>query len=87
MLRLHSLSFVCMLLALALPSLGADAVPPAEPATLSAPAPAADDELKNCAFITNDCEVCSVAADGKVSCTSTGIACTVTKRWCLVPGK
>jgi hypothetical protein len=59
----------------------------ADVAPLAAPAPAENGELKNCAFITNDCEVCTVEPDGRVSCTSQGIACTVTRRWCLIPGK
>jgi len=85
MTRLCRTLLACLALATASPSLAADAVLPAEPATLSAPA--AGDDLKNCEFITTDCETCTVAADGKPSCSSTGIACTPTKRWCLVPGK
>lgn len=63
----------------------ADVAPLATPAPPAAPAE--NGELKNCAFITNDCEVCTVEPDGRVSCTSQGIACTVTRRWCLIPGK
>lgn len=65
-------------------ALAADVVT-SEPAKLSVPV--VGDDLKNCAFITHDCEVCTIAADGKSSCSSTGIACTPTKRTCLIPGK
>ena len=42
-----------------------------------------DDSLKNCAFVTNNCELCSVEPDGKVSCSSVGIACEPTIWRCL----
>ena len=74
----------------ATPVFAADVVQPkAEPAALTAPsAPTApQDELSNCAFITNDCEVCTVDASGKAFCSSQGIACVPTKRWCLFPKK
>lgn len=44
-----------------------------------------DATLKNCAFITHDCELCSVAASGRMSCSSVGVACEATTWHCLVP--
>lgn len=43
--------------------------------------------LKNCSFITNNCEVCSVDQSGKVSCSSVGIACQPTVWGCLTDDK
>ena len=40
--------------------------------------------LEGCQFITNDCEICVVDDAGKVGCSTQGIACTPTKRWCLI---
>ena len=39
----------------------------------------------NCAFITHDCELCTPAPDGKVVCSSVGIACQATAWRCLMP--
>lgn len=61
-------------------------VPQAEPVKLSSPT-APKDDLSNCAFITNDCEVCTVDANGKAFCSSQGIACVPTKRTCLIQKK
>ncbi len=59
----------------------ADVIQP-QPVTLTEPSAGSD--LQNCAFITNDCEVCVVEQDGKPSCSSTGIACVPARRWCLI---
>lgn len=83
MMRPSWIMLACLLLAAAPPALAADAVPPSEPATLRAPAEG--DDPGNCQFITNDCEVCTIDAAGKPSCSSQGIACTPTRRWCLIP--
>lgn len=45
---------------------------------------AAPPTAANCNFITNDCEICSVDDQGKVACSTQGIACTPTRHWCLV---
>jgi hypothetical protein len=45
------------------------------------------DELENCAFITNDCEVCTIDAKGQPACSSTGIACVPKQKRCLIPEK
>ena len=55
------------------------------PAPLASPQP--KDDFPNCDFITNDCEVCTVDASGKANCSSQGIACVPTKRWCLIEKK
>lgn len=41
------------------------------------------DALKNCAFVTNNCELCSTDGTGKIYCSSVGIACQPTKWDCL----
>ena len=41
-------------------------------------------DLRNRAFVTNDCELCKVQANGKVVCSSVGIACVPTAKRCLV---
>lgn len=75
-----------MMLALgfAAPCFAADITQPAEAA------PAKTEPLstpENCAFFTNDCETCVVDADGKPSCSSTGIACVPAKTVCLIKKK
>jgi hypothetical protein len=52
------------------------------PLTVSATSPK-DQALKTCKFVTHDCEVCSADKDGKVACTSVGLACVPTKWRCL----
>ncbi len=49
------------------------------------PAAPEPENVKNCKFVTNDCEVCVVEASGKVVCSSVGTACLPTRKWCLVP--
>ena len=39
---------------------------------------------EDCAFMTHNCEMCSVDSDGKILCSTQFIACVPTKRWCLV---
>ena len=46
-----------------------------------------DDALKNCAFVTNDCELCTLAENDKVFCSSVGIACEPTNWTCLKLGE
>ncbi len=36
-----------------------------------------------CRLITHDCELCSSGADGQAVCSSVGIACVPTRKWCL----
>lgn len=40
--------------------------------------------LKNCKFITHNCELCYVAKNGNVACSSAGIACEPTHWSCLL---
>lgn len=44
-----------------------------------------DESVKNCGFVTHDCEVCSVGTDGTVICSSIGFACQPARWYCLVP--
>lgn len=41
-------------------------------------------DLRNCAIVTNDCELCLVQDSGKVVCSSVGIACVPKMKRCLV---
>jgi len=41
------------------------------------------EELKNCIFVTHNCELCWVEKHGNVLCSSVGIACQPTKWNCL----
>ena len=41
------------------------------------------DTLNNCVFVTHDCELCTIAENDKVSCSSVGIACEPTKWTCM----
>jgi hypothetical protein len=43
-----------------------------------------EQDFSNCAFVTNDCEVCAIDKDGKPQCSSTGIACVPTVKTCLI---
>ena len=52
--------------------------------TLSEASSSQAEDLKNCAFVTNDCELCVVEANGKVVCSSVGIACVPKMKRCLV---
>jgi hypothetical protein len=49
--------------------------------------PKPDQDFEDCAFVTNDCESCVVDADGKPACSSSGIACVVKERSCLIKKK
>ena len=84
---IHKFVVVCILLVSgSATGLAADvAEPKAEPASLAAPAQ--KDDLSNCAFITNDCEVCTLDASGKAVCSTPGIACVPTSRSCLIRKK
>jgi hypothetical protein len=75
MIRMLAVLFLAAPLAIA-----ADLVP--HPATSPSPKNPA---LKACKFVTHDCEVCSVDKDGKVACTSAGLAC-VPKTWRCLEG-
>lgn len=58
---------------------------PANAADLVTTSTTASEEFANCAFVTNDCEVCTVSEDGAPQCSSTGIACVPTAKTCLIP--
>ena len=47
---------------------------------------AQNDAMKNCAFVTNNCELCSIDGTGKILCSSVGIACQPTNWSCLSYG-
>jgi hypothetical protein len=52
--------------------------------TVPEPSSSTPHDLKNCAFVTNNCELCMVKADGTVVGSSVGIACVPTVKRCLV---
>jgi hypothetical protein len=69
---------ICILLTLSATQLYADNV------TSPAPSSAQSEDLKNCAFVTHNCELCVLDDNGKVVCSSVGTACVPKVKRCLV---
>lgn len=64
------------------PMANGEGVSPAAPRT-EAHDKGSDEASEDCNFKTHECELCSMDADGKVICSSVGIACEPTKWSCL----
>lgn len=77
---------LCGLLILHAQSSSATDIQPAANINSEAKSPD-DDTLNNCAFVTNDCELCTIAENDKVFCSSVGIACEPTNWTCLKGGE
>ena len=77
---------LCGLLILHAQSASAEDIQPAPNLISEAESPE-DDTLKKCAFVTNDCELCTIAENDKVFCSSVGIACEPTNWTCLKAGE